>query len=131
MRSKSVALLVVLASAFFFQGCMLHHSASNVRSALLKRNTGRHEVQVVEAYVKKKGWHWEQDPWNGQYRSFKSSGAEAAGGGSTNVVSKAMGAYLGDYGVLPVSQWEVGGYWLFDAKNELIDIYISKRLISL
>ena len=122
--------LVLIASVYLLQGCMLHRSSSSIRGALLKQTPPGTHYDVVEAFVKSKGWHWKPSSWSGQYRSLKSNGLEAAVGGSTNVVAKAMAAYLGDYGVLPVSQCQVCGFWLFDGNNELTDIYISKRLIS-
>ena len=132
MSSRRIAFLVVLmASVCFLQGCMLHRSASSIRGALLKQTPVGTPYEVVEAFVKSKRWDWEPSSWSAQYRSLKLNGAEAAVGCSTNVVSKAMGAYLGDYGVLPFSQCQVSGFWLFDTNNELMNIYIFKRLISM
>ena len=131
MNSRHFAFLVLITSACFLQGCMLHRSACGVRGALLKQTPVGTHYGVVEAYVKSKGWHWQSSSWGKEYQNFKSNYIEVAVDSPTNAVSKAMGAYLGDWGVLPVSQRQVSGYWLFDLEDELIDICIFKRLISL
>lgn len=131
MNSRRGVFLVLIASVCFLQGCLLHRSASSIRGALLKRTPLGTHYEVVAASVKSKGWHWEPSQWTGPYRSMKWNASEAAAGSSTNVVSKEMGAHLGNYGVFPLSQWQVSGYWLFDSKNELIDIYILKRLTDM
>jgi hypothetical protein len=105
---------------------MLHQSADGIRRSLLSRTPIGTRYEAVEAYVKSKGWDWKASSWNGPYHSEKSTGYQSSGGASTNV-SKQMGAYLGDTAVFPVFQWQISGYWLFDSRNELVDIYISKR----
>lgn len=107
---------------------MLHRSAASIRGTLLRRTPAGTHYEVVEASVKNKGWHWEPSAWSGPYRNVKYNGFEAAAGSSTNAVSKEMRAYLGEYRVWPLSLYQVSGYWLFDTKNELIDIYVTKRL---
>jgi len=105
---------------------MLHQSADGIRSSLLKRTPIGTRYESVEAYVKSQGWSWEASSWKGPYPTIKLNGLERSGGSATNV-SKQMGAYLGDTTVLPLFQWQISGYWLFGAENELLDIYISKR----
>jgi hypothetical protein len=131
MTSRRIALFVMIASIFLLQGCMLHHSAGSVRGSLLKRTPIGTRYESVEAFVKSEGWHWEASSWVGSRGSRKERGYEIATGSRTNEVGKAMGAYLGDYGVLPVSQWQVSGWWLFDSNNQLIDICVVKRLMGL
>jgi hypothetical protein len=131
MNSRRGVFLVLIASVCFLQGCLLHRSASSIRSTLLRRTPLGTHYEVVAASVQRKGWHWQPSPWTGPYRSMRWIGSEAAAGSSTNVVSKEMGAHLGNYGIFPLSQCQVSGYWLFDAKNELIDIYVLKRVIDL
>ena len=121
---------MLYASVCFLQGCMLHQSADGIRSSLLERTPVGTRYETVETYVKSKGWHWEESSWKGPYRSEKSNHSQSAGGSSTNV-SKEMGAYLGDTSVFPLFQWQISGYWLFDSKNELADIHISKREMGL
>jgi hypothetical protein len=105
---------------------MLHQSADGIRHSLLKRTPIGTRYETVEAYVKSEKWHWEASSWKGPYRSEKENHYQSAGGSLTNV-SKEMGAYLGDTAVFPVFQWQISGWWLFDSKNELVDIRISKR----
>jgi hypothetical protein len=131
MSSRPGALLLLIASVCFLPGCMLHRSAASIRGTLLRRTPLGTRYEVVEASVKSKGWNWAPSSWSGPYRSMKFNGSEAAAGSPTNVVAKEMAAHLGDYGVWPLLQCQVSGYWLFDAKNELIDIYIFKRLTDL
>lgn len=122
---------MMIASVFLLQGCMLHHSAGNIRGSLLGRTPIGTRYESVEAFVKTEGWRWEASSWVGSRGSWKERGYEIAAGPNTNEVGKAMGAYLGDYGVLPFSQWQVSGFWLFDSNHELIDICIVKRLMGL
>jgi hypothetical protein len=110
---------------------MLHHSAANIRGSLLKRTPIGTPYESVEVFVKSEGWHWEPSGWGGALGNLKVRGFESATGSSTNEVGKAMGAYLGDYGALPVSQWQVSGWWLFDSNNQLTDICVVKRLMGL
>jgi hypothetical protein len=128
MSSRRGVFLLLIASVCFLPGCMLHRSAASIRSTLLRRTPVGTRFEVVEASVKSKGWQWEPSAWSGPYRSVKLSDFEAAAGFPTSVVSREMGAHLGDYRVWPLSEYQVSGYWLFDPKNELIDIYVSKRL---
>ena len=130
MRSKRCVLLALIAWVCFLQGCMLRQSADGIRNSLLNRTPIGTRYETVEAYVKSKGWHWEQSSWNGPYRSEELKYFQASGGSSTNV-SKEMGAYLGNTAVFPVSQWGISGYWMFDSKDQLVDIYISRRLMGL
>jgi len=128
MNSKRCLFLWLIASICFLPGCMLHRSAASIRGTLLKETPVGTHFEVVGASVKSKGWNWEPRAWSGPYPSEKHDGFEMATGSFTNAVSRQMQAYLGDYKVWPLSQWQVSGFWLFDAKNDLIDIYISKRL---
>lgn len=133
MRSRFGLFLTLIASVCFFQGCMLHQSADGIRRSLLKRTPIGTRYEIVEAYVKSKGWDWKETSWRGPYSKLnRGSGheLESAGGSSTNV-SKEMAAYLGNTAVFPVSQWEISGYWMFDSKNQLVDIYIYRRLMGL
>jgi hypothetical protein len=128
LTSRCGAFLLLIASVCFLPGCMLHRSAASIRGTLLKQTPVGTHYEAVEASVKSKGWHWEPSAWSGPYRSVKRTDFEAAAGSPTNVVSKEMRAYLGDYRVWPLFQCQVFGYWLFDTKNELMDVYVSKRL---
>jgi hypothetical protein len=109
---------------------MLHQSADGIRGSLLKRTPIGTHYETVETYVKSKAWHWEASSWKGPYRNEKSNHYQSAGGSATKV-SRQMAAYLGDTAVFPVFQWQISGYWLFDNKNDLVDIYISKREMGL
>jgi len=126
MDSRRHPYLLLLGALCFLQGCMLHQSAVGIRRSLLSRTPVGTPYKTVEAYVQSKGWDWEATSWNGPYRSEKSRGYQSAGGSATNV-SKKMRTYLGDTAVFPFFQWQISGYWLFDNKNELVDIYVSKR----
>jgi len=128
---KRIALFVMIASVWLLQGCMLHRSADNIRGSLLKRTPIGTRYESVESFVRAEGWQWQPSSWIGPRNSWKSKAEEMAAASSTNEVRKRMEAYLGDCGVFPVSQWQVSGYWLFDSNDELIDICVFKRLISL
>ena len=129
MTSRRGLFLLLIVSICFLPGCMLHQSADGIRKSLLTRTPLGTSYETAEAYVKSKGWDWKVSSWSGPYRNEKSSGHQSAGGSSTNV-SKEMGTYLGDTAVFPFFQWQISGYWLFDSKNELTDIFISKRLMG-
>ena len=131
MTSRRILLFVMVASVCVLQGCMLHQSAAGIRDSLLKRTPVGTDYESVAAIVKAEGWQWQPHSWIGPPGSHKSKIEESAAGSLTNNVHKIMVAHLGDYGVLPVSQWEVFGYWLFNSNDDLIDICVFKRLISL
>ena len=121
----------LLLSLCVLQGCMLHQSAGGIRQSLLERTPTGTRYDTVEAYVKSEGWQWEASAWKGPYRTIQLSGLQTSGGSSTNV-SREMRASLGDYAApLSLARWQISGLWLFDSKHELVDIYVSKRLVGL
>jgi hypothetical protein len=130
MRFSPRMPLLLVALMCLLQGCMLHQSADGIRASLLKRTSIGTRYETVEAYVQSKGWRWEESPWKGPFRNEKLKYYQSSGGSAINV-SKEMGAYLGDTPVFPLFQWQISGYWLFDSKNGLVDIYISKREMGL
>jgi len=122
-----------LASACLLLGCSaarpLHRSPAGIRASLLKRTPVGTRYEAVEAFLRKEGW--QPNSYAGLRVSAEPNPKDMAGNSPTQEVRQTITVFLGDYGVLPVFQRLVQGYWLFDTNNQLVEIFVVKHLQGL
>jgi hypothetical protein len=128
MKSR-LALTVVTATCLtLLVGCSaaqpLHRSAASIRSSLLTRTpVGASSVRVLE-FIRKEGWQPYPHPGPPDRSVLHQTGA--SGDVATNDVRQTVSVFLGDYWAWPVFGRRVMGEWLFDANDQLLDVWVWK-----
>ena len=116
----------------------LHRSPASIRHSLLKRTPAGTPYEDVVAFLKRERWDFDSStnvPWI-QYpreprRPVIYCIPDSAGFFPDQEVKTALDVELGVYPALPIFDRHVEASWLFNADNQLLDIWVWKYSDSL